>query len=60
MEVRVAAARAEEGNGARSTRFSDDGVASPHMRRTLRHIQELKRKHGIDHDCHACYRLVEK
>jgi catechol 2,3-dioxygenase-like lactoylglutathione lyase family enzyme len=36
-----------------------DGVASPHTRTTLHHIQELKRKHGIDYDCHASYRFVE-
>jgi len=36
-----------------------DGVASPHTRRTLRYIQELKRKHGIDYDSHASYRFVE-
>ena len=36
-----------------------DGVASPHTRRTLRYIQELKKKHGIDYDCHAGYRFVE-
>lgn len=36
-----------------------DGVASPHTKRTLRHIQELKRKHGIDYDCHASYRFTE-
>lgn len=37
-----------------------DGVASPHTRRTLAHIQELKRKHGIDYDSHASYRFVER
>lgn len=37
-----------------------DGVASPHTKSTLRHIQELKRKHGIDYDCHASYRFVEE
>jgi len=37
-----------------------DGVASPHTRSTLRHIQELKAKHGIDYDCHASYRFVER
>jgi catechol 2,3-dioxygenase-like lactoylglutathione lyase family enzyme len=37
-----------------------DGVASPHTRRTLRYIQELKRKHGIDYDSHASYRFVER
>jgi hypothetical protein len=37
-----------------------DGVASPHTRSTLRHIHQLKEKHGIDYDCHASYRFVEK
>ena len=37
-----------------------DGVASPHTRRTLMHIQELKKKHGIDYDSHASYRFVER
>ena len=37
-----------------------DGVASPHTQSTLRHIQELKKKHGIDYDCHASYRFVEE
>lgn len=37
-----------------------DGVASPHTARTLRHIQELKVKHGIDYDVHASYRFVER
>lgn len=37
-----------------------DGVASPHTRTTLHYIQELKKKHGIDYDCHASYRFVEK
>lgn len=36
-----------------------EGVASPHTRTTLRVIQELKGKHGIDYDCHASYRFVE-
>lgn len=36
-----------------------DGVASPHTKRTLNYIQELKRKHGIDYDSHASYRFVE-
>lgn len=36
-----------------------DGVASPHTKRTLEHIQELKKKHGIDYDSHASYRFVE-
>jgi catechol 2,3-dioxygenase-like lactoylglutathione lyase family enzyme len=37
-----------------------DGVASPHTRRTLRYIQELKAKHGIDYDSHGSYRFVER
>ncbi len=37
-----------------------DGVASPHTKRTLDFIQELKRKHGIDYDSHAGYRFVEE
>jgi len=36
-----------------------DGVASPHTKRTLAYIQELKRKHGIDYDSHASYRFRE-
>ena len=38
----------------------DGGVASPHTGKTLAHIQELKRQHGIDYDTHASYRFVEK
>ena len=37
-----------------------DGVASPHTKRTLRYIQELKEKHGIDYDSHGSYRFVER
>lgn len=37
-----------------------EGVASPHTKTDFRHIQELKRKHGIDYDCHASYRFVER
>lgn len=37
-----------------------DGVASPHTRSQLRTIQKLKERHGIDHDCHASYRFVER
>jgi catechol 2,3-dioxygenase-like lactoylglutathione lyase family enzyme len=37
-----------------------DGVASPHTKTQLRHIQQLKQKHGIDYDSHASYRWVEK
>jgi len=36
------------------------GVASPHTPRTLEQIRELKAKHGIDYDCHASYRFVER
>ena len=37
-----------------------DGVASPHTKRDLNYIQELKKKHGIDYDSHASYRFVEE
>jgi uncharacterized glyoxalase superfamily protein PhnB len=37
-----------------------EGVASPHTKRDLRHIQALKEKHGIDYDCHASYRFAER
>ena len=37
-----------------------NGVASPHTKRTLDHIQKLKQKHGINYDCHASYRFVER
>jgi catechol 2,3-dioxygenase-like lactoylglutathione lyase family enzyme len=37
-----------------------EGVASPHTARDLRYIQELKAKHGIDYECHASYRFVER
>jgi len=37
-----------------------DGVASPHTKAQLRHIQELKKKHGIDYDSHGSYRFVER
>ncbi|HJU72587.1 MAG TPA: VOC family protein [Gemmatimonadaceae bacterium] len=36
-----------------------DGVPSPHTKRTLEYIQELKKKHGIDYDSHGSYRFVE-
>lgn len=38
---------------------TNEGVG-PHTKGTLQYIQELKRKHGIDYDCHASYRFVEK
>jgi catechol 2,3-dioxygenase-like lactoylglutathione lyase family enzyme len=37
-----------------------DGVASPHTKAQLRHIQELKKKHGIDYDSHGSYSFVER
>lgn len=37
---------------------TNDGVG-PHTQTTLHHIQELKKKHGIDYDSHASYRFVE-
>jgi len=37
-----------------------DGVASPHTRKQLKRIQELKQKHGIDYDSHGSYRFVER
>lgn len=35
-----------------------DGV-TPHTRSTVRYIQKLKEKHGIDYDTHGSYRFVE-
>lgn len=37
-----------------------DGVASPHTERTLAHIQQLRKKHGIDYETHASYRFLER
>jgi len=34
-------------------------VPSPHTKSQLRHIQELKKKHGIDYDSHGSYRFRE-
>lgn len=34
-------------------------AANPHTRRTLSLIRELRKKHGIDYDCHANYRFTE-
>ena len=36
-----------------------EGVG-PHTKADLRHIEALKRKHGIDYDSHASYRFVER
>ena len=37
---------------------TNEGVG-PHTETTLRYIQELKKKHGIDYDSHASYRFAE-
>jgi catechol 2,3-dioxygenase-like lactoylglutathione lyase family enzyme len=34
--------------------------AGPHTQSTLQHINELKKRHGIDYDSHASYRFVEE
>lgn len=36
-----------------------EGVG-PHTGSQLRHIENLKKKHGIDYDSHASYRFVER
>lgn len=38
---------------------TNEGVG-PHTAATLRHIAELKRRHGIEYDSHASYRWVER
>jgi catechol 2,3-dioxygenase-like lactoylglutathione lyase family enzyme len=38
---------------------TNEGVG-PHAKSTLRHIQKLKQKHGIDYDSHGSYRFVER
>lgn len=38
---------------------TNEGVG-PHTDRTLRYIQQLRKKHGIDYDSHASYRFVER
>ena len=38
---------------------NNQGVASPHTKKTHLYIQELRKKHGIDYDTHASYRFVE-
>lgn len=37
---------------------TNEGVG-PHTETTIRYIQDLKKKHGIDYDSHASYRFVE-
>lgn len=39
---------------------NDQGVASPHTKKTHAFIRELKKKYGIDYDVHASYRFVER
>ena len=41
-------------------KLPNGGMASPHTERTLRFIQDLKSRRGIDYDCHANYRFVEE
>lgn len=41
-------------------RVAGGGVASPHTESTLDYIQALKTRHGMDYDCHASYRFLEK
>lgn len=36
-----------------------DGV-TPHTESTVRYIEKLKQRHGIDYDTHGSYRFVEK
>lgn len=38
---------------------TNDGVG-PHTQSTLRYIQELKARHGIDYDSHGSYRFEEQ
>jgi hypothetical protein len=38
---------------------TNDGV-EPHTASTLKYIEELKKKHGIDYDSHGSYRFVEE
>jgi catechol 2,3-dioxygenase-like lactoylglutathione lyase family enzyme len=38
---------------------TNDG-ADPHTKTTLRYIEELKKKHGIDYDTHGSYRFIEE
>ncbi len=38
---------------------TNEGVG-PHTQTTLKYIQELKKKHGIDYDSHASYRFAEE
>jgi catechol 2,3-dioxygenase-like lactoylglutathione lyase family enzyme len=38
---------------------ANEGVG-PHTQATLRQIEELRRKHGIDYDSHGSYRFIEE
>jgi hypothetical protein len=44
--------------GFKNAPIENEGVG-PHTKTTLHHIQELKKKHGIDYDSHASYRFSE-
>lgn len=35
-------------------------VASPHTKRQMKFIDDLKQKHGVDYDTHDSYRFIEK
>lgn len=37
-----------------------EGVASQRSKRTLKYIEKLKQKYGIDYDAHASYSFVER
>jgi catechol 2,3-dioxygenase-like lactoylglutathione lyase family enzyme len=38
---------------------TNEGVG-PHTQATLRHIEALRKKHGIDYDSHGSYRFIEE
>jgi catechol 2,3-dioxygenase-like lactoylglutathione lyase family enzyme len=38
---------------------TNEGV-EPHTKSTLKYIEELKKRHGIDYDSHGSYRFVEE
>ena len=41
----------------RCTNFT---APTPHTRSQLRHIETLKKRHGIDYDSHGSYRFAEE
>ena len=68
LEKRLAGLLADLAEHKRMTVYScleemllhtNEGVG-PHTAATLRHIEELKKKHGIDYDSHGSYRFVEE